>query len=216
MRSRTGTDEYFLMGNVIKIMNTFITKQELKKRGWTEGAIIKFLGEPDQLKKNPHHATGPSMQLFNLARVEEHELSKSFISWKEKTELSRKQARARALEHAQRKREELQDYIDKLEIDIPKMKRDQLVCLAVDHYNDLHMARGNYDKCATKNDDLSFIARITANMLRHHFSDYENELNRLFGKVGREEGYIRLRQRVMNRIYEVYPWIKRHYPAEPE
>lgn len=36
-------------------METYLTKAKLKERGWTDGMVKKFLGEPDM--KSPTHIT---------------------------------------------------------------------------------------------------------------------------------------------------------------
>jgi len=147
------------------------------------------------------------VQLFNLDRVEKAEASKEFIEWSNRTAKPRKKLSDLAKQRADMKREELIVFINSLNINVPVMKLEKLIKKAVEHYNDLQVERGNYDKEATINDSPKFLARISANMLRHEFSDYDDELDKMFGKVGRSEGAVLLRERVMNKIFEVYPWI---------
>lgn len=77
-----------------------ITKAGLKARGWTDRAITKFLGEPDQTRPNPHYSSAAPMNLYRLSRVELAENSKEFVSFREtkrkrSPKLLREQARQR-------------------------------------------------------------------------------------------------------------------------
>ncbi|GFG76150.1 hypothetical protein [Mycobacterium botniense] len=47
-----------------------VTLCTLKQRGWTDGAVKRFLGEPDALVTNPNYRSGPRMRLYDLPRVE--------------------------------------------------------------------------------------------------------------------------------------------------
>jgi uncharacterized protein (DUF849 family) len=104
------------------------------------------------------------------------------------------------------KREELLEYINKIEIKIPKMPIKELRVLAVKHYNTLWSMRGKYDKVATINDDEEFLDRVSVNMLRHELECYEKELDKLFGKIGRAEGYSLLKNRINQEIVKTYPY----------
>ena len=97
---------------------------------------------------------------------------------------------------------------NKIEIRIPKMPIKKLRALAVEHYNTLWSMRGKYDKVATINDDDELLDRISVNMLRHEQECYEKELDNLFCKIGRAEGYILLKNRINQEIAKTYPCFK--------
>ncbi|SRR5258708_36382399 len=84
-------------------MSTAITKTDLITRGWTEGLIKKHLGEPDELKTNPHYKSGPPMRLYSMSRVEPFEKEAWFLE----TKSIRAIRSAAARKAAERKREEL-------------------------------------------------------------------------------------------------------------
>jgi len=77
----------------------------------------------------------------------------------------------------------------------------------VENYNSLWLSRGKSDKWASLKDDASFLNRIAVNMLRHCFSNYEYELESLYGKVGKDDGYVQLKSRILEKIEEVYPYL---------
>src|SRR5690606_991259 len=51
-------------------MSELIASDWLKARNWTEAAIKRFLGEPDDTKPNPHYKSGPPMRLWLKERAE--------------------------------------------------------------------------------------------------------------------------------------------------
>jgi hypothetical protein len=60
------------------IVNSFITKTELKARGWTDGMINKFMPEPDKKQENPKYQRAPQMCLYSVIRVTDIEHSQEF------------------------------------------------------------------------------------------------------------------------------------------
>lgn len=185
-----------------------VTKSQIKERGWTDGAIKTFLGDPDTLKTNPRYRSGPPMQLYTLTRVVEAEALPAFHEWYSKHQAKRANLSRGAKQAAQRKREQLLTFIRQLNIHIPHLGNQQAVYRkAVQHYNALWASRGDYEKHASVDDSPDFLNRIARNMLRHAFSSYEDEIDNLFGQVGREEGYLLLRERVDQAISEKYPFL---------
>ena len=186
----------------------YITKTQVKERGWTEGSITQFLGTPDKEKRNPRSASAPTIKLFLLDRVDRAEQEDGFIHWFNKHKGRREKLSTAALDRANEKRQALFDYIDSLDITLPAFNgRQSLYREAIKHYNDLWWARGEFDKCASLGDDKEFLNRIAVNMLRHRFTDYEAELDRLYGQIGRAEGYERLKQRVNSEINRQFPFL---------
>jgi hypothetical protein len=68
------------------------------------------------------------------------------------------------------------------------------------------LARGNYDyDQATPDSDPAFLERIAVKYLRHELSDYDPELAKLFGQVGRADATSVVRKHVYNAIADAYP-----------
>jgi len=179
--------------------------KQLKEKGWTQSKITSWLGEPDEIIKNPMYKRAAPSKLYLTYRVHEIEASDEFKEWLEKTRERRNKLSKSLKDVNTRKREELIKYIDSLEIEIEKMELDKLRELAVIHYNNLWASRGRDEKTVSINDDITFLNRICVNMLRHSFTDYEREIERMFGKVGKAEGYKLLKEKINNKIFEVYP-----------
>ncbi len=176
---------------------------DLKERGWTEAGIKKFLGDPDQMKKNPRYRSASPMRLFLEARVVKSEGSAEYQNWQAASQKRRKAAQ----ESAKKKKAQLLDSVRELEIELPALTKEELTRRACRHYNELWVGRGELDKGAGVNDAPEFLARIAANYLRHGCSKYEDELERLFGKVGTIEAKGILFERILARISELYPFL---------
>ena len=186
----------------------WISVAGLKGRGWTEGNIKSFLGEPDRLADNPHYKSAPKMKLFKLARVEKVEESSSFKEWQSKNATRRANIRLKSLEVMEKRRMQLLNFVDALEIEIPIIEKDELYRQAVESYNDLWSSRGDYEKVASIKSPRGFLDRITVNFLRHECSEYESQIDAMFGKVGNELAYIRLKIRILKAIAVCYPYLE--------
>jgi hypothetical protein len=61
---------------------------------------------------------------------------------------------------------------------------------------------------ATTNSDARFLERILVNYIRHQLTIYESELEEIYGKVGNDDGYKLLNNKIYDKISEVYPSLK--------
>ncbi|MHB1956445.1 MAG: hypothetical protein ACYCOU_22165 [Sulfobacillus sp.] len=183
-----------------------VTPTRLKsERFWTDTLIHRYLGEPDDLVKNPHYRSGPPMALYDLARVMACEQQPDVAAALQRIAERRPQRQRIAQDIADRKRQAVLDWVRSLSIQLPALSHDRLLRQACDHYNALWEDRGRDDKWATPSDDPAFLARITVNYLRHACSPYEDHLDDLFGQIGATEGRPLLKQRVLTAIARQYP-----------
>jgi hypothetical protein len=181
---------------------SMLTKSDLKARGWTESLIDAVLGEPDQLRKNPHHRSGPPMQLFEHDRVVAKETEPEFVAAQAKR-ASRQQA---ARKGVNTKRRKLTQKIDK--ITVPQLELEVLLDAAINHFNERQRAKPrDYpgEQVADRNSDSTFLVRIQVNYLRHRESDYDDVLDGAHGRIGLTGSYARLRLRVLDAIAKQYP-----------
>ncbi|MEQ8975627.1 MAG: hypothetical protein RIE73_35265 [Coleofasciculus sp. C1-SOL-03] len=75
---------------------TYLTKTAVLERGWTKGAIRKFLGQADKTSPNPYSRKKPPVQLFDIQRVKQCEESSDFAVWKKKISKRRQAAQQTA------------------------------------------------------------------------------------------------------------------------
>lgn len=188
----------------------FLTKSALlKERGWTNSLIKAFLRSPDQMKPNPRYKCAAPMLLYKESRIKRIEGTQKFKKKLEKV-LSKKIAAQKAVET---KLNKLISYLDSVEINLITLSKEDLIDQACKHYNQLQNIRAYQglkysDIDATKNSDLSFLKRICVNFLRHELTSYEDHLEEMSGKVGFDHGYFAVRDKIFNKIKEIYPWLK--------
>lgn len=78
-----------------------VTTSTLKERqGWTDAAIKKFLGEPDELRENPRYRSAAPMKLFRIGRIEDVERTPEWAEWDERS-TRRSRAASAAIERRQ-------------------------------------------------------------------------------------------------------------------
>lgn len=190
----------------------YLTKAAIKKdRGWTEGAILKFLGEPDKLGSNPYSSKTPS-HLYLLSRVKKAERTKKFKEWKAKSENRRNAARKAANTRKEKTLRKVRSRLDEIQLhpQARGLSKKRLRKLAVASYEDLEMER-NWDepRIVDKDAPATFIHRIEVNFLRHEATMYDEELEEYAGSTGVREAVDMVRERVYEVIAEEYPYLKK-------
>ena len=169
----------------------FICNSELKKRGWTEGLIKKFLPKPDETKTNPIVKSSAPMKLYKIKRVERIEKSEKFINEMESIS-KRKLAARRAVETKTAKTIE---WANSIKINVPSIDKDKLLRKAIYHYNQYHDTYiGSIDE--------DFANRISTNYIRHECTNYDRVLDSLYGMVGRDKAYDIIKGKVNQEIKE--------------
>lgn len=186
----------------------YVTESTLiKERGWTKSLIEKFLQGPDLVVKNPHYRSGPGMKLYLIERISPFESQEIFLKTKIKKE-NRKVAAAKAVET---KKLKLDEYINNIEIHIEKYPIEEIYENAINHYNNFQDIRNRTENWIYEPPsklDKSFLNRISVNYIRHQLTNYEDELDEIFGKTGKFEAYCTLKTKIMKKISEIYPELK--------
>lgn len=186
--------------------------QLIKDRNWTKTKIAEWLGEPDKEATNPHYSSGAKVKLYHATRVHRQEKNRRFKLWFEKHIKSKKRRVESAIKSSEIKRGRLILFIKNIDFDIPDFESEkEMYREAIDHYNTLWELRGRYDKFITSEFyslDPDFLKRISINMLRHSVYNYDLEIERMFGKIGKDEAYSILKERVIEEIYQKYPFLK--------
>ena len=181
---------------------TYISLSSLKGRGWTESIIKRYALQHDKEAVNPYYRSAAPIKLYELHKIEAIEATEEFKKLQSAT-LKRKEAAKKA---AETKLQAMKDYVHSIEIQMPKMSREQVFEKAVAHYNDLWECRGCDDKYISDYRvlDNKTLERITANMIRHSMTDYEDVLGRSFGKVGIDYAHDYLRAKINQMVHDTY------------
>lgn len=182
--------------------SNYISLSSLKDRGWTESIIKKMGVEPDREEVNPHYRCAAPMKLYDVRRIESIEATDEFRTLYNAA-LKRRMAAKKA---ADTKMQAMKEYVHSIEIKMPNLSREQVFRQAVAHYNDLWNWRGRYDKHI--NDyrilDNETLERLAANMIRHSMTDYEDALERSYGKVGVEYAHDYLKEKINRMVHDAY------------
>lgn len=162
--------------------------------------IKKLLGEP-KIKKKCQLGT---CYLYEQVDIFCQEETKEFSVLSEKA----KKRKDSAMKIVEKKRVELLDRVNAIEITIPVVQFSQLLSDSIEHYNYRKSMRyWEEDEFgpATKKSDKDFLNRITVNYIRHVLTDYEEILDEIYGKVGVGEAYLVLFGKIMHEISKKYP-----------
>ncbi len=85
----------------------FLGRRNLRRRGWTESGIGRFLGEADALAPNPVVRSAAHMRLYDEARVARVEATEDWQRWRAESEQRRATNRLRAEERARERADRL-------------------------------------------------------------------------------------------------------------
>jgi len=193
------------MKKEFKIDKRYISKEELKARGWTESMIKLLLGNPDDTVKNPYYGNNP-VKLYLAKRVNRIENSAVFFRLREMSVENHKAMK----KVAKMEEKELLEYIDSIEIKVEKLDMKKIKKLAIEEYN-IHQAEFGHVENMILDEkylDNAFLSRIMVNYIRHNLTSYEDLLEELRGKEGKYEAYTKLKNKILEKIAEVYPELK--------
>ena len=208
-----------------------ITIDRIKERGWTDSAIKRFLGKPDEEKPNPFSRKHPTTKLYSEKRVAKIETTEAFKVWR-KTHQKRKIAGKKRVEKNHRK---FLDSVRGHSIDLPQMEDRALTLAAINYFNerlerraqevqnryDQREAEGEYEDPdfhfefpyntpVSFNSDPGFLNRIKVNYLQNVQLDYDAVIDQIsYGLIItnkiKTEGKAILRHKVYRKIVETYP-----------
>lgn len=186
-----------------KLVGEYFTGKALRARGWTDVAMQRFLGRPDELAERRRGGWTIYESRYLAPRVATAEATLAFQDW-----LVERQARREA---ALRGRERTLAEVQAWSPSVPRMALAELHQVAVDHYNRRLMEqqdrRGEYGgRPAALDSDPRFLARISVNYLRHVETRYEEQLARLDRLGHRGEGVAQaVKHRALEAIRATYP-----------
>lgn len=189
----------------------FFAQSELKERGWTDTAIRRFAGEPDETRRNPHYRCAAPMKFFKAVRIIELEATPDFLAWLAKSEKRKASAKIGAEKAVETKRRRTIEYVEDAEVKIPSISYDELVRRACESYNDAVRFDWNREHLweATADSDPLFLRRICVNFLRHECTEYDDTLWKIQSRVGVDDAVIALRKRIFIAIARAFPELKK-------
>lgn len=182
----------------------YITKTQLKERGWTDSIIKKMDLKHDMEKDNPFYKKSAPMKLYSINKIKKIEKTKTFQELYKKV-LKRKKS---AQKSVKTKKEKILQFANDVDIKIDYMDDKKLTRAAIESYNSWNYNRpsvlfGNvHFEPASFDSDEDFLHRIKNNYIRHKLTNYDDILIQIKSKVGKSEAYELIKNRVEERIQE--------------
>lgn len=168
----------------------YLSQSSIKSEFGLTDTQIRSLGEPDATRPNPHYRSGPPMKLYLRDRVEQ------WIA-KHQNEIADSQPRKQAAQRAIRtKREmaraEIAKHVRSLELE-PIVSRAKVRKEAADFFFERYE---DFNGEVTEKGLCSFI--------RHNYTNYEEILSVVKGKVGASDLYVNVKVYLCCRIVAHY------------
>lgn len=181
----------------------------IEKRGWTKSMATKLLQNLDYKEVvNPRYKCAAPMKLYCLKDIKRIEKTKKFTQLKDKAE-KRKASAKKAVETKINRTVEIADTfsITVERIDLEDLKEytlnekqfwyDEHWDYDIDTYRDAYSA------------DDETVKRWMVNFIRHNLSNYDEQLERLVRRTGKDKGYRHYKIKLAEEMKKVYPELKR-------
>ncbi len=174
----------------------FLGLRDLKRRGWTDGLVKSFLGEPDRLATNPHVALAKPMRLYRLDRVSEHERTPEFETARDAALRRAQQAK----KVADAKQSALMDLAGVIELPALTESLDQLTVRATEINKDRYFESS---QAATQ-----ALEDTAVDLAMTHLSQCEWRMDTFFKHSGIRPARQKLRRRMLEAIITTYPALR--------
>lgn len=184
---------------------TYITKSEVKKRGWTDTIIDKWL-VVDHEETNPMYKLAAPMKLYLLEDVERFEQTDDFKDWFKKKQ-SRKSSYDKAVKTKRCKTFNFCLNIIQQIVPPKRLSIETIKDRAISSYNSWHELNSyDYDYVTEKNVDKNFLNRICTNYIRHNMMlFYDEDAFASKNMTGTSAYYFTYKKAIMRIIFGVYP-----------
>lgn len=176
-----------------------ISQATVLSMGFTKSMIDKLL-PPPILKRNPHYASSAPMKLFREDDVRSVMGTQEFQTMAAKA-AARKAASAKAVETKRKNAEAIADDLI-ASIHVTRWDMPVLEEATLNAKQEWYLEHGNVDILSPNTETLE---RWMVNFIRHNLCEYDDKLVDLFGLVGKEELYHRLKTETLAKIAGVYP-----------
>lgn len=184
-----------------------LTYSTVKGMGFSDKLIRELLPEPE-LVDNPHYKCAAPMRLYFEADVLKAMQEEPFIAYqvkrRKRTESAKKAVKTKC-ENLKREMLTISDKIIVKRLDLQTLAQ-KTIKAKNDYYEYLGLWRNIYR--TTYGADAQTLDRWMVNYIRHNLTEYDEELDRLYGKTGRTEAYFLFFKAVMEKIATVYPELK--------
>lgn len=170
-----------------------ISQSAVLSMGFTKSMIDKLLPSP-VLKRNPHYASSAPMKLWREDDVRSAMETQEFQTMAAKA-AARKAASAKAVETKRKNAEGIADNLI-ASIHVTRWDMPVLEEATLNAKQEWYLEHGNVDILSPNPETLE---RWMVNFVRHNLCEYDDKLIDLFGLVGKEELYRRLKPKPLRK-----------------
>ncbi len=178
--------------------------------GWTKSLISKFLPSPT-LVQNPYYRNAAPMRLWKEEEVKKVMLTPEFQDAMEKAN-KRKKSAAKAVNTKKAVLEkEKMDFLNSIQIKVlpDSLLQEKALKSKQTWYEMNQLERYGYidpsDIPNVYTADKNTVNRWVVNYIRHNLVQYDNFLERIYGKVGVHDTYIDTKIFILEKIADAYP-----------
>lgn len=190
-----------------KVREGKFTITEVRKKGFTDRLIRMLLPEPERVR-NPMYASSPPMKLFREEDVLRAMQTKEFLEAQEKRQARKEAARKATLTRKQHLLDAVNESLSKLQI--KQLPFEEVKRRALREKQEWNMWCGSFETVPMDGSSVNkkTLDRWCVNYIRHQLTVYDEVLEQLERKTGKQEAYELAFTTILNKIGEVYPMLQ--------
>lgn len=183
------------------------TITEVRRKGFTDRLICDLLPEPECVT-NPMYASSPPMKLFREEDVLRAMQTKEFLEAQEKRQARKEAARKATLTRKQHLLDAVNESLSKLQI--KQLPFEEVKRRALREKQEWDMWCGSFEMVPMDGSSVNkkTLDRWCVNYIRHQLTVYDEVLEQLERKTGKQEAYELAFTTILNKIGEVYPMLQ--------
>lgn len=179
-----------------------------RERGWTDGLIRKYLGQPDLVEPNPWYRNAAKIRYYRLERVVAAESASECANELAQAALKREARRIAARKAVETRVARFCEEVRNWRVKVQRRNLGRIEGAALSEFEDRRTIRGEYSELGDA--DTEFVERIMVNYIRHNLVEvddesYDEALELIEGRAGRSAAYDAFFGSVMSAIAETYP-----------
>lgn len=190
-----------------KVREGKFTITEVRKKGFTDRLIRMLLPEPERVR-NPMYASSPPMKLFREEDVLQAMQTKEFLEAQEKRQARKEAARKATLTRKQHLLDNVKKSLSKLKV--RQLPFEEVKRRTLREKQEWDMWCGSFETVPMNGSSVNkkTLDRWCVNYIRHQLTVYDEVLEQLERKTGKQEAYELAFTTILNKIGEVYPMLQ--------
>ena len=183
------------------------TITEVRRKGFTDRLICDLLPEPECVT-NPMYVSSPPMKLFREEDVLQAMQTKEFLEFQEKRQVRKEAAQKATLTRKQHLLDNVKKSLSKLKV--RQLPFEEVKRRTLREKQEWDMLCGSLETVPMNGSFVNqkTLDRWCVNYIRHHLTVYDEVLERLDRKTGKQEAYELAFTTILHKIGEAYPMLQ--------